>query len=76
LAEINDYCRCDVLDTYFVFLRTCVLLGHLTLEREQQLIAQTRQWLAERCEEVPAYGTYLENWGDWDNPWEQSTAGS
>ena len=21
LAEINDYCRCDVLDTYFVFLR-------------------------------------------------------
>ena len=23
LAEINDYCRCDVLDTYFVFLRTC-----------------------------------------------------
>ena len=25
LAEINDYCRCDVLDTYFVFLRTRVL---------------------------------------------------
>ena len=23
LAEINDYCRCDVLDTYFVFLRFC-----------------------------------------------------
>ena len=22
LADINDYCRCDVLDTYFVFLRT------------------------------------------------------
>ena len=22
LAEIHDYCRCDVLDTYFVFLRT------------------------------------------------------
>ena len=32
LAEINDYCRCDVLDTYFVFLRTRVLLGQLTLE--------------------------------------------
>ncbi len=27
LAEINDYCRCDVLDTYFVFLRTRVLVG-------------------------------------------------
>ena len=29
LAEINDYCRCDVLDTYFVFLRSMVLLGQL-----------------------------------------------
>ena len=27
LAEINDYCRCDVLDTYFVFLRSRVLVG-------------------------------------------------
>lgn len=26
VEEINDYCRCDVLDTYFVFLRTQVLL--------------------------------------------------
>lgn len=31
LAEITDYCRCDVLDTYFVFLRTSVLLGLLPL---------------------------------------------
>ncbi|MFO7907344.1 MAG: 3'-5' exonuclease [Planctomycetota bacterium] len=69
-VEINDYCRCDVLDTYFVFLRTCVLLGHLTLAREQQLISDTRQWLAERQEDTPIYATYLENWGDWFNPWE------
>ena len=33
LAEINDYCRCDVLDTYFVFLRTRVLLGQLDARR-------------------------------------------
>ncbi len=33
LAEINDYCRCDVLDTYFVFLRTRVLIGQLSIER-------------------------------------------
>ena len=26
LAEIHDYCRCDVLDTYFVFLRSRVLV--------------------------------------------------
>ena len=29
VEEINDYCRCDVLDTYFVFLRSRVLLGKL-----------------------------------------------
>lgn len=71
LAEINDYCRCDVLDTYFVFLRTCVLLGQITLSREQQLIADTRSWLEERQDETPVYATYLQNWGDWTNPWEQ-----
>ena len=71
LAEINDYCRCDVLDTYFVFLRTCVLMGQITLSREQQLIADTRSWLEERQDETPIYATYLQNWGDWTNPWEQ-----
>ncbi len=74
LAEINDYCRCDVLDTYFVFLRTCVLLGQITLQREKQLIADTRQWLEERQEATPIYATYLQNWGDWANPWEQEDA--
>ena len=55
LAEINDYCRCDVLDTYFVFLRTRVLLGQLALEAEQQLIAQTKQWLESKADGSPAY---------------------
>ncbi|NQU24718.1 MAG: 3'-5' exonuclease [Candidatus Nealsonbacteria bacterium] len=69
LAEINDYCRCDVLDTYFVFLRTRVLLGQLPLETEQQIIAQTKQWLEERAEQITAYRLYLDHWGDWVNPW-------
>ena len=69
LAEINDYCRCDVLDTYFVFLRTRVLLGQLTLEAEQQLIAQTKQWLEGKAEASPAFRLYLDHWGDWPNPW-------
>ncbi len=69
LAEINDYCRCDVLDTYFVFLRTRVMLGELSLDREQEMIAQTRRWLEERADQVPAYRTYLDRWGDWKNPW-------
>ena len=69
LAEINDYCRCDVLDTYFVFLRSRVLLGQLTLEGEQKLIAATKQWLESRANDSAAYRLYLENWGDWQNPW-------
>ncbi|MBN2476891.1 MAG: 3'-5' exonuclease [Pirellulales bacterium] len=74
LAEINDYCRCDVLDTYFVFLRTRVLIGQLPLESEQQIIADTKQWLEQRAEEVAAYRAYLQHWGDWVNPWLEAAA--
>jgi len=69
LTQINDYCRCDVLDTYFVFLRSAVLLGQISLDREQELLAETYQWLVERSESMPAYALYLEQWGDWPNPW-------
>jgi hypothetical protein len=69
LAEINDYCRCDVLDTYFVFLRSRVMMGQLTLEAEQQLIAQTKQWLEGKADGSAAFRTYLAHWGDWSNPW-------
>jgi predicted PolB exonuclease-like 3'-5' exonuclease len=69
LSEINDYCRCDVLDTYFVFLRSSVLLGRITLEREQTLIEEMKNWLIERADQIPAYQSYLEEWGDWRNPW-------
>jgi 3'-5' exonuclease len=74
-AEINDYCRCDVLDTYFVFLRTRVLVGQLPLETEQQLIAQTKIWLEQKATEVAAYRVYLEHWGDWVNPWQEGREG-
>jgi predicted PolB exonuclease-like 3'-5' exonuclease len=69
LAEINDYCRCDVLDTYFVFLRTRVLLGQLALEAEQQLIAETKLWLESKAAGSAAFRLYLDHWGDWPNPW-------
>ncbi|MFO0913918.1 MAG: 3'-5' exonuclease [Pirellulales bacterium] len=69
LAQINDYCRCDVLDTYFVFLRSMVMIGRLTLEKEQALIQKAKQWLTERQADIAAYRTYLDAWGDWDNPW-------
>lgn len=74
VAEINDYCRCDVLDTYFVHLRCGVLLGQLALDREQELVAQTKVWLSERAEQSAAYRDYLSAWGDWDNPWSSPPA--
>ena len=72
LAEINDYCRCDVLDTYFVFLRVAVLMGRLELEEEQRVIQDAKQWLEKRGDSSAAYRQYLDQWGDWPNPWEPS----
>lgn len=68
LQEINDYCLFDTLDTYFVFLRTRILTGELTLEREQELVAKARTWLEAKSAEHPAMRQYLDNWGDWQ-PW-------
>ncbi len=65
---INDYCRCDVLDTYFVFLRTRVLLGQLPLEAEQVIVRETKEWLESARETNQAYDHYLTHWGDWDRP--------
>jgi len=68
VQAINDYCRCDVLDTYFVFLRTRVLMGKLKLEEEQALVDEAHKWLSERAEAVPAYRHYLDHWGEWHPP--------
>lgn len=65
---VNDYCRCDVLDTYFVFLRTRVLMGKLTLEREQELVRTAKTWLEQQAAAIPAYAEYLSHWGDWQPP--------
>lgn len=67
-VAINDYCRCDVLDTYFVFLRTRVLLGKLTLDAERQLVDDTKIWLQEQSTTIPVYAHYLSHWGDWHPP--------
>lgn len=69
LAEVNDYCRCDVLDTYFVFLRCRVLTGALRREDERALVDEAKSWLQERATNVPAYQSYLDRWGDWSDPW-------
>jgi len=59
----------DVIDTYFVFLRSAVLTGQLTLEEEQQRVLGAKDWLEERVKTVPAFKKYLSKWGDWENPW-------
>jgi predicted PolB exonuclease-like 3'-5' exonuclease len=68
-AEIHDYCRGDVLDTYFVFLRSRVAAGDIDLKREQTLIEQAREWLVERADSSPGLQRYLAAWGDWKSPW-------
>ena len=69
IARIDDYCRCDVLDTYFVFLRWQVVTGDLSLEEEQVIVGETREWLESRSDDYPIYQSYLANWGTWHNPW-------
>jgi len=68
LKEINEYCVHDVLDTYFVFLRSRVLLGEITLEKEQERVHMAKLFMENSLERIPAFKEYLENWGDWD-PW-------
>ncbi len=68
VEAINDYCRCDVLDTYFVFLRTRVLLGKVSLDDEQKIVAETKTWLEKQAPSSPAYAHYLSHWGDWEPP--------
>lgn len=75
LSQISDYCRCDVLDTYFVFLRIQVLMGRLTIEQESLLTQSVRRMLESQMDLHPAYRVYLERWGDWVDPFTNQLAG-
>jgi predicted PolB exonuclease-like 3'-5' exonuclease len=68
-ADIHDYCRGDVLDTYFIFLRSRVLAGELSLEEEHVLIEETRKWIEEKSASSPGLARYLKAWGDWKSPY-------
>jgi predicted PolB exonuclease-like 3'-5' exonuclease len=61
---INDYCRCDVLDTYFVFLRTQVLLGRISAQEERDLTSSARELLQSQAADHPAYQHYLKTWDE------------
>ncbi|CAN5144433.1 3'-5' exonuclease [soil metagenome] len=62
LREINDYCVCDVLDTYFVFLRMQVIQGMITNETEAELNRQAREYLVSKADEFPVLTSYLSRW--------------
>jgi predicted PolB exonuclease-like 3'-5' exonuclease len=64
VQEINDYCLCDTLDTYFVFLRTRILTGDINLEQEAELIAKAKDLLRSKAGEYPVLTRYLANWTD------------
>ena len=68
VQEINDYCMFDTLDTYFVFLRTRVLLGEMPPSDEAALVRRARVWLTAKVAEFPALQQYLEHFAEWDPP--------
>lgn len=68
IQEINDYCMFDTLDTYFVFLRTRILTGEITLDQEKELVAASKSWMETKVSDLPALRHYLDSWGDW-TPW-------
>lgn len=72
IDEVNEYCRCDVLDTYFVFLRSMLVMGRISLEDEKLRVEEAKQLLESQASEHPAYQLYLDRWGEWENPWTES----
>lgn len=60
--EVNDYCLCDTLDTYFVFLRTRVFTGDILPEQEEQLVENARVLLESKAAEYPVLRKYLDAW--------------
>ncbi len=68
LPEINDYCMCDTLDTYFVFLRSCVMRGDITLQKETALVHDARDFIGQLVKDHPGLQDYLAHWSA-DAPW-------
>ncbi len=64
MQEISDYCMHDVLDTYFVFLRSRVVMGEITAEREAEITAKARKFVEENTGRIPALKEYLDHWTD------------
>ena len=68
VQEINDYCMWDTLDTFFIFLRTRVVMGELTRDEMRLLVRRALEWLEGKAEEMPAVALYLKHWKPEDVP--------
>ena len=68
IEQINDYCMFDTLDTYFIFLRTRVMTGELSLQEEHKLSLLAKEFIQGRIEQYPALRQYVEQWSEWQ-PW-------
>src|SRR5438067_1795506 len=68
LQEVNDYCLCDTLDTYFVFLRTRILTGDIGPDQEAELVARAKELLEAKSSEFPVLRRYLDNWTEFPSP--------
>ena len=58
--EIAAYCTCDVLDTYFLFLRSRVVVGDITSEKELELIDAATQRLTVLATSDDGVAKYLQ----------------
>ena len=63
--RIDDYCLCDTLDTYFVFLRCQVLRGALALDQEAACVAAAETLIQTKAQDHPALQDYLDRFRRW-----------
>jgi len=65
-TRIDDYCLGDVMDTYFVFLRTLVLRGVIDLARERALVEQAKVEMEKKRDAEGFFKAYLEHFTFWE----------
>jgi hypothetical protein len=63
--RIDDYCMCDCLDTYFVFLRIRLLQGAIDLAQERACVDAAREWIARAAADNLALAAYLARFSHW-----------
>lgn len=66
--RIDDYCLCDVLDTYFVHLRQAVLRGLVKPEDEHGIVEAARSLVEARVDDHPGLAEYLDKFRYWTPP--------